>query len=78
MYQIGEIERNLTLFLEIRDYILRTGDRNPDKLKQFLEAEKSLDKDRKQIRYEKKRKIEMETLKEKNMKIERRMERTHQ
>jgi len=44
--------------LEHREYIHAKGDASPDVLKNYLESEKLIDKERKAIRYERKKKIE--------------------
>eukprot|EP00347_Sterkiella_histriomuscorum_P004401 403360600 len=78
--QLSEIERRMSWLLERRDLIITNqggNDQSEAQLKQLQEVEKIVDKDRKQIRYEKKRKIEMEQMREKQLKVEKRMERSH-
>ncbi|CDW89906.1 UNKNOWN [Stylonychia lemnae] len=74
--QLGEIERKLALYIERRDLIFFSGEAAPDQVKQLQEVEKIVDKDRKQIRYEKKKQNEKEMIKEKQLKVEKRMERS--
>jgi hypothetical protein len=50
---------------EHKDYIIAKGDVSPDILKNYFETEKLIDKERKGIRYEKKKKVESEAMMEK-------------
>lgn len=71
--QLREVEGTLQLMFETREYI--ENNRNPDIQKRFIEAEKAVEKNRKQVRYEKKRKQEMELLIARQQKVEKRTKR---
>ena len=71
--QLREIESQLLLMFETRDYIENVASQqNPEVYKRFLEAEKTAEKNRKQIRYEKKRRQEMDLLLSRQQKVEKR------
>lgn len=55
--QLGEIERKLDYFLEIRSHLVDGGGKQ-DQLKLMQEAEKSVDKERKQARHDKKKRAD--------------------
>jgi hypothetical protein len=57
---------------ETRDYIEMRSQKNLELQKRFVEAERNAEKNRKQIRYEKKRKQEMELLLARQQKVEKR------
>lgn len=59
--QLREVEGMLLLMLETREYI-ESGGNTSETYKRFLDAEKSVEKNRKQIRYERKRRQETELL----------------
>lgn len=71
--QLREIESQLHLMLETRDYI--ENHKNPEVQKRYVEAEKTVEKNRKQVRYEKKRRQEMELLIARQQKVEKRTQR---
>lgn len=76
--QLREIEHTLLVMFEARDNLDQKGQNNPDLLRRFLEAEKHTEKTRKQARYEKKRRQEMETTLARQQKIEKRTQRSNE
>lgn len=63
--------------IERRELILYGGEGSEAQVRAIQEAEKVVDKDRKQIRYEKKKKLEQDEIKDKKLKVEKRMERSN-
>lgn len=63
---------------ETRDFIEQRSAKNLELQKRFLEAERTAEKNRKQVRYEKKRKQEMEMLLSRQAKVEKRTYRANE
>ncbi len=58
--QLREVEKSLLVMIETQDFIEQQS--NPEMLRRYQEAERGADKARKQMRYEKKRREEVEML----------------
>ena len=76
--QLGDIERRWLLLLERQDLIKSLPDKTVTQYKSFIEAEKSVFKDRKQIRYERKKQQEKDFLIDQKAKLDKRMNRQSQ
>ena len=76
--QLGDIERRWLLLLERQDLIKSLPDKTVTQYRSFIEAEKSVDKDRKQIRYERKKQQEKDFLIDQKAKLDKRMNRQSQ
>jgi len=74
--QLREIENALNLMIEERDYIEEKAEKNKDISIRFSEAEKKAEKLRRDIRYDLRRKNELEAEEARKLKIEKRMQRT--
>ena len=62
LYMLREIESKILLMFEEKDFIEEVASKSNDVSKRLNEAERIVDRDRKQIRYQKKKKIEHEQL----------------
>lgn len=56
--QLREIENSILYMFEARDYIAEKSKGNRELLLRYQEAERTVDKERKQVRYLKKKKME--------------------
>ncbi len=74
--QLREIENNIMLMFEKRDYIEDKAENNKDLALTFQEAEKKAEKIRRDIRYDIRRKNEEQAEEARKLKIEKRMQRT--
>ena len=68
MEKLALLEQRLDLFVEIREYILDNDD--VDKKKFLRDSEKLIEKERKLVRIEKKRKAEQDALLKQKMKTD--------
>ncbi len=72
LQQLREIENTVQLLFEAREFIEQKASYNTELQKRYGDAERQAEKNRKQIRYEKKKRQEQETLLARAAKIEKR------